>query len=127
MHVLGETRLKGDDALAHRLTARCAQLGITPRREEVAYLPVIGTVDHEEDLFLAEPRGHDAGPLGIAGKARQAEPEQLDGRGRRDRPESGELSQARESAVRGDRERGADLVPAIRLSVTPAANRAVRG
>src|SRR5713226_8228308 len=97
MHVLGETRLQGDDALAHRLNARCAQLGIIPRREEIAYLPVIGTVDHEEDLLLAEPRGYDAGPLGIAGKARQAEPEQLAGlrasfRTRENRPSAATVS-----------------------------------
>src|SRR5216684_2587350 len=90
MHVLGETRLQGDDALAHRLNARCAQLRIIPRREEVAYLPVIGTVDHEEDLLLAEPRGHDAGPLGIAGSPASF-------RTRENRPSAATVSAARTS------------------------------
>src|SRR5262245_14340549 len=100
---------------------------------EVADLPVVEPVDHEQQETVAADHEPDGRPplavqhhgrlatddrldrlelLRVAGQAGQAEPEQLDRRRQYDRLDPGEVADAGEAAVSPDGQRGTDLLPA---------------
>src|SRR5215213_5869370 len=89
----------------------CAHFFVAALDDGAAHLPVVEAVDEHQE----QPASHAGGKrlLRIALAPREPEPEHVDRRGYLDRIESRQPAHLREAAVRADRQRGANLAPAV--------------
>src|SRR2546422_3649737 len=120
--MLGKTWVDLKDGAAQRLQPGCTHLLVVALGDDVACLPVIEPVQHDEYVASAHSAGGTSSHLRVFGQARQAEPEHVHRSRSLYGHETGLLPNAGETTVRANCERRPHFVPSMRALVANAAN-----
>src|SRR5712691_5694748 len=119
IYAISELRQHFDDSLSQFLQASGMYLLIATLWDDVAHLPVISTVEHNQDVVAAKAT---AGLLWITRLAGQAEPEHIHWWSGLYRLKSSQATYAREATVCSHCKHCPHLVPAILSTILNAVN-----
>src|SRR5258708_19199952 len=117
----GKTRFDLGDAAANRFHTRSAELLILSLREYQSSLPIVVTLQKNEDSTTSDAAERAAHDSRFAGQFGKVKPQHIHWRGSLNRLKTRQAAEQGKSAVCADRKRGPDFVGSVRGQITNTA------
>src|SRR5258708_20129613 len=121
----GKTRFDMGDAAANRFHTRSAELLILSLREHQSSLPIVVTLQKNEDSTTSDAAERAAHDSRFAGQFGKAKPQHIHWRGSLNRLKTRQAAEQGKPAVGADCKPGADFVGSARCQITKTAYRPV--